>query len=73
LLALSNISNILYVLKSTFTVQWIHGHTDISGNKLAKWLAKKSPLEKPPTLYNTSLSHLKRVTPATKEQDWGDW
>jgi ribonuclease HI len=72
-LALSNISNNLHALKTTITVQWVPGHTDVPGNELADKLAKKATLEKPPTYYHTSLSYLKRVTRAAKMQEWGDW
>ncbi|KAF8241651.1 hypothetical protein K440DRAFT_568848, partial [Wilcoxina mikolae CBS 423.85] len=61
-LALSNISNNLHALKTTITVQWVHGHTDVPGNELADKLAKQATLKKPPTYYHTSLSYLKRVT-----------
>jgi ribonuclease HI len=72
-LALSKISNNLHALKCTIIVQWVPGHTEVPGNKLADKLAKKSTLEKPPTYYNTSLSYPKRVTRTAKMQEWGDW
>jgi hypothetical protein len=58
----STMSNNLHALKTTITVQWVPGHTNVPGNVLADMLAKKSTLEKPPTYCNTSLSYLKRVT-----------
>jgi hypothetical protein len=72
-LALSSKSNNLHAFKTTITVQWVPGHTDVPGNTLADKLAKNSTLEKPPTYYNTFLSYLKRVTPAAKMQELGDW
>jgi ribonuclease HI len=52
-LVLSKISSNLYALKSTITVQWVPGHTDVPGNELADKLSK-SPL---------SENHLPTVTP----------
>ena len=71
-LALSNITNNLYVLKTTITVQWVPGYTDVPGNVLANKLAKQATLEKPPTYYSTSLSYLKRIMRPAKMQEWGD-
>jgi ribonuclease HI len=68
-LAPSKISQNLLALKTTISVQWVPGHTDVPGNELADQLGKKFTLKKPPSYYDTSLSYIKRIPRAAKMQE----
>lgn len=65
-----NVAGEMAAMNINLHIQWVPGHTEITGNELADKLAKEGAEKPAPSYPMTSISWLKRQTRAQLLDDW---
>jgi ribonuclease HI len=69
-LRLADIADTLHERNNSLHIQWVPGHVDVAGNERADKLAKEATQKTPPPQPKTSLSYLRRVIKAKRNEKW---